>query len=313
VAAVVVILYTCTGGLLADVVTDLVQGVVIIIGLAVILVALLVHPVVDVGAAWTSIPAEKFRIVPAGASSWAVADLWLMTVCGSAVAQEIMARALAGSSASVARRSAIYGGGVYLVVGLVPGFLGLVGAQIMPGLADPEHLLPEMAERFLPPFAHILFLGALVSAILSTVDSTLLAAASLTSHNVIVSFRPETSDQVRLRLARLGVVVFGVIAYGLALGSESIFELVQLTNGFGSSGIFVLLVFGLFSGWGGPRTAAATLAVGVGIWGVGTFVFELASPFLSSIAAALSVFLVGSWWERGSRGKPAAGATGASA
>jgi SSS family transporter len=299
IAAAVVIIYTCTGGLLADVMTDLIQGIAIVVGLLVILVVLAVHPGIDFAQAWRGLDASKFQFFGgAETSKWAMLELWMMTLCGSLVAQEVAARVLATRSASVARNSALMGGGLYLVVGLIPAFLGLVGSQFMPNLANPEQVLPRIAEKYLPTFLYVLFTGAIVSAILSTVDSTLLAASSLVSHNFIVSLKPDMSDGRKLLLARSGVVVFGVVAYALALGATSIFELVQQANGVGSSGVFIVMVFGLFTKFGGARAGLATLAVGLGVWTYGTYVGEWRCTYLVSLAASLITYVAVGAFER---------------
>ncbi|MEW6306298.1 MAG: sodium:solute symporter family protein [Verrucomicrobiota bacterium] len=308
IAAVVVIIYTCTGGLFADVVTDLIQGIAIIIGLVFVLAVLGMSPEVNLAQAWRNLDPAKFQFFNAEESRWVVLELWALTLCGSVVAQELVARVLACKTPQVARNSALIGGGMYLAIGLIPAFLGLVGTQLLPGLENPEHILPELAEKYLPTFVFILFTGALVSAILSTVDSTLLAASSLVSHNFIVSFKPGMSDKQKLLLARGGVVLFGVIAYVLALGAESIFELVQQANGVGSSGIFVILVFGLFSKFGGAKAGMATLIVGLGTWVYGTYMGEWECTYLISLASALVTYVAVGLWERRAGPLPAAGA-----
>lgn len=292
-AAAVVILYTCRGGLMADVVTDLIQGIAIVIGLVVLVAVLMANPEVHLIEAWQGIDASKFQLFGgAEKSKWAMLELWTLTLGGSLVAQEVAARVLGTKSPAVARNSTLLGGGMYLVIGLIPAFLGLVGTQLLPGLANPEHILPELAEKYLPTFFYILFTGALVSAILSTVDSTLLAASSLVSHNFIVSLRPDMPDARKLFLARAGVVVFGVAAYALALGADNIFELVQQANGIGSSGILVIMVFGLFCKFGGARAGLATLAVGLGVWIYGTYFGQWKCAYLFSLGAALATYVL---------------------
>ena len=299
IAAVVVILYTCTGGLLADVITDFIQGLAIVIGLFALLGVLAFSGEVSLVDTWNQLDPEKLRFFggPPG-SGWAQLELLTMAVCGSLVAQEVISRVLATRSPQVARRATLLGGGLYLVVGLIPAGLGLLGAQLLPDLADSEHVLTRMAEQYLPTVVYILFTGALVSAILSTVDSTLLAASALVSHNLVFSCRPQMSDRARLITARVGVVVFGLVAYALALGAESIFELVQQANGVGSAGIFVLMVFGLYSGLGGPRTGLATLIAGLVSWGYGTYIGDWACTYLISLGTALATFAAGAALER---------------
>ncbi len=293
IAAAVVIIYTCTGGLMADVMTDLIQGIAIVIGLIVLLAVLIWNPEVQLVEAWRGLDASKFHFFGgAEKSSWATLELWAMTLGGSLVAQELIARVLGTRSPAVARKSTLLGGGMYLVIGLIPAFLGLVGTRLLPGLANPEHILPELAQKYLPTFFYILFTGALVSAILSTVDSTLLAASSLVSHNFIVSLRPAMTEAKKLFLARAGVVVFGLAAYGLALGADNIFELVQQANGIGSSGILVVMVFGLFSRFGGVRAGGATLAVGLGLWVYGTYFGKWECNYLISLGASFATYLL---------------------
>jgi SSS family transporter len=302
IATGVVIAYTCTGGLLADVVTDFIQGLAIILGLGALLWSLANNANVDLAAAWRAVEPERFNLFGGEGGFWEKLDVWLTVILGSVVAQEIVARILGARSAAIGVRGAHLGGGLYLAVGLIPAFLGLVGPQLLPGLENSETFLPKLAETHLSPVLFVLFTGAIVSAILSTVDSTLLAASSLASHNLIVSFRPQMSDRQRLITARVGVAAFGLIACGFALGAETIFELVQQANGVGSAGIFVLMVGGLYAGkFGGARAGLATLAVGLGTWAWGTYIAEWTVTYLVSLACAAGTFVTVGWFEHRSR------------
>jgi SSS family transporter len=311
IATVVVIIYTCSGGLLADVMTDLIQGIAIIIGLGLLLLSLGMNPAINLAIAWQSVEPARFNLFGGEASVWQKADLWLNIIIGSLVAQELAARILGARSPDVAAKAATYGGMLYLTVGLIPALLGLLGPTLLPGLADPETFLPALAQKYLPPFLFMLFAGALVSAILSTVDSALLAASSLASHNFIVSFRPDLGDRQRLLLARGGVVLLGLVSALFAMSADSIFELVQHANGVGSAGIFALLVFGLYAGnFGGPRAGLATLAVGLVTWIHGTFFTDWSAPYLCSLVASLTTFVVAAKLERSTAAEEVAAGAG---
>jgi Na+/proline symporter len=108
----------------------------------------------------------------------------------------------------------------------------------------------------------VLFVGALISAILTTVDSALLAAGTLLSHNLLLRLRPGTSERTKVAVARASVATLGVVAYLLALRSTHISDLVELASAFASAGIFVALVFGLFTRIGGEISAFAAMATG---------------------------------------------------
>lgn len=289
VAAAVVIAYTIFGGLLADAWTDLVQGIALIVGLVVLFVSIWRG---TGGAPLADVPAERLAFFGGGDVPWlAVLEDWAIPICGSVLAAELVARVIAARSPEVAQRSSLLAGVGYLALGLIPVTIGLVGFAVVPGLDHPEQVLPLMAQRYLPTALYTLLAGALVSAILSTVDSALLVAASLVSHNLLVPLRPGMTEAQKVRTARAGVAAFGVLAYVLALFADGVYELVEEASAFGSAGIFVVLVFGLFSRLGGPRSALAALGAGIGVWVLGAYVFALPYPYLASLAAALAAYL----------------------
>jgi Na+/proline symporter len=212
-------------------------------------------------------------------------------VCGSLLAVEMLSRILGCRTAATARNATLIGAALYLTVGLIPVVIGLAGPMLAPDLEEPEQLIAVLAQQHLSTFVYVLFAGALISAILSTVDSCLLAAASLVSHNLILPLNPDLSERGKVRCARIGVVTFGVAAYVIALYAGGIYELVATASAFGSAGIFVVGMFGLFSRVGGARSAYAALIAGVGVWAAGEYVLAWPTPYIAALAAALLAYL----------------------
>jgi len=289
-AAGFVIIYTMAGGLLADVVTDFVQSIAVIVGLVILLVT--------IGGAHGGLPAIGAMIDPARVGlfssevSWLeTLEAWAVPVCGSLLAVEMLSRILGCRTAATARNATLIGAVLYLTIGSIPVFIGLAGPTLAPGLDEPEQLVAVLAQQHLSTFLYVLFAGALISAILSTVDSCLLAAASLVSHNLIVPLKPGLSERDKVWCARVGVVGFGIVAYVIALYAGGIYELVATASAFGSAGIFVVGMFGLFSRVGGPRSAYAALITGMGVWAVGEYVFVWTTPYVTALAAALLAYL----------------------
>jgi Na+/proline symporter len=285
-AAAVVILYTTAGGLLADAWTDLVQGSVLIVGLVVLFVVLLAGGQLDPLAA---LPAD--RLSPLGPDqTWLdLAEAVVPVVCSSLVAQELIARALGARSVTVARAAPMIAGGVYLLVGVIPVVVGLATIGGHAGV-EAEQVVMQVARLELPTLAYVVFAGALLSAILSTVDSALLVAGSLVAHNLVVPLRPGLDERGKLRVSRLAVGGFGVVAWALALTADSIYELVVQAAELGSAGIFVIVAFGLWSRRGGAASAIGALVVGAAGHLVGE-ALELRLPYLAALAGALVVFL----------------------
>jgi Na+/proline symporter len=171
----------------------------------------------------------------------------------------------------------------------------------MPGLAEPEQLLPQIAQKYLGTLPYIAFVGAIVSAILSTVASALLAAAAIAQHNLIVPLRPSLSPAARVRVARGCVIVAGVVAYVLARHTESVYGLVEQASAFGSAGFFTVGVIGLFTRFGNARAAYAALIAGSGAWLLGRYALDLPYAYLTSLAAALVAYALGALSERQAR------------
>jgi Na+/proline symporter len=294
-AAVFVVLYTVAGGLLADVVTDFIQGIAVIIGLALLLVAVTASSGGVTSFGELIDPARLGLFSPGENGLLGMIEAWAVPVCGSLLAVELLSRIMGCRSASTARNATLIGAAIYLCVGLIPVALGLAGPELVPGLEEPEQLIAILAQEHLTTFLYVLFAGALISAILSTVDSCLLAAGSLTSHNLILPLRPSLSEPAKVWTARGGVLFFGLVAYVIALGSTGILELVETASAFGSSGIFIVGMFGLFSRLGGARSAYAALVTGMVVWLAGELVLQVAAPYLLSLAAALLAYLGAAW------------------
>lgn len=293
IAAAVVVIYTTMGGLGADVINDSVQGIIIIVCLVIVFVTVLGSLDGGPASAFRQIdPARWNPISTGGKSIWAFLETWAVPICGSVVAQELVARVLAAKSPQVARRAGLMGAGLYLIIGLIPATLGLLGPVLLPDLKDPEQFLPTLMKQQLSPLLYVLFTGAILCAILSTVDSTLLAAAAVVSHNIIVPLRPALRDDAKLRISRICVVCGGVIACVLALSAESIYKLVSSASAFGGGGLFVLLLLGMFTRLGGARSGLAALIVSMAVWAWGNYIGQWESPFVASLAVAMLVFVV---------------------
>ncbi len=286
-SAGVVILYTAVGGLLADAVTDVLQGGTLTAGL--VILAITVFATGD--ASFASLAETSRSLAPFELTALEHAEAWAIPICGSVLAQEMVSRVIAARSPELARGAAFAAGGLYIGVGIIPVGLGLLGARLMPGLEDPEQILPRMALEHFPLWFYAIFAGALISAILSTVDSALLAAASLVSHNLIVPLHPNMADRTKLRFARAGVIVFGVLSWLLAVRAEGVYALIETAAAFASAGVLVCGTFGLFTRLGGARSASASLVVGAAVWSIGEWAELTRTPYLASLASAALAYL----------------------
>ena len=290
-AAAVVMIYTVSGGLKADVATDFIQGFALIAGLAVLGFAVVTH-LGGPAAAWARVAPAQLSFAVPGESGWARhLEPWLVPILGSVTAQEMASRVLACRDERVARRSALMAAVIYLGAGAIPVFLGLLGAGLLPGLADPEQVLPRLAQIHLPPIGVVLFTGALFSAILSTVDSNLLSASALVSHNVILRVWDVRDERMRLRISRLATLAAGLVAYALAFSRDSVYRLVEESSAFGGAGMFVAMTFGLLTPFGGRWAGLAAMLTGIGTQLVGTYLLGWRTPFTTSLIVSTIAYV----------------------
>src|SRR5690606_134606 len=87
IAFLFVVTYTLLGGLLGDIVIDVIQGAIVIGGLFLMLV--LIGMDSDLPALLAAQPAERFSLLAPGETGWERIDRWMIPVMGSLVAQEI--------------------------------------------------------------------------------------------------------------------------------------------------------------------------------------------------------------------------------
>jgi Na+/proline symporter len=91
---------------------------------------------------------------------------------------------------------------------------------------------------------------------------------------------------------RLTVLALSVVALVLALTSERIKDLVEVASAFGSAGVFVAAAFGLFSSFGGARSAFASVVTGGVVWALGRFALDWTAPYITALIASTVAYVV---------------------
>jgi Na+/proline symporter len=286
------------GGLFADSVTDVIQGLIVLVGL-IILGAIVAVDVGGISAGLARVEPERLALSSTEGGMLGTLETMAIPICGTIVAVELISRYLGARSASVAAKATVAGGVLYLAVGLVPVFLGLMGTHLLPDVPDPEQIVAKIAEAYLPGALYIVFIGAIISAILSVVHAALHAPAAQISHNIIEQLAPSRTDGGKLWAVRLTVMALTAVAALISLSSESIKELIETASAFGSAGVFVVALFALFTRVGGPLAAYVSVAAGVLVWAGGKYALGLSTPYLAGLLAALMGYLGAALLERG--------------
>jgi len=136
----------------------------------------------------------------------------------------------------------------------------------------------------------ILFFGSLLSAIMSTTSSAILAPASIVSENLVKPLaKHRYTDKQLLVLTKIAVLIFSAMATAMACLRSNIYELVSESSILSLVSLFVPLVTGLY--WKRASSAGAMIAM---LSGIVTWVFfEIYETSFPSLIPATLASLLG--------------------
>ncbi len=293
--AVVVLAYTTIGGMWAVAITDFVQVVIIAIGLVMLLTVVLI----DVGG-WSTIapqlPEHSFRMIPLEhtAERWLrYMRLWLIFGLADLTAQTLIQRIFAAKTERVAQNAFYLAGFGHLALGVIPVLLGIIASVTIPGLDDPETVIPRLAVEHLHPIAIAVFVGAMLAAIMSSADSALLATASIISVNLAPLFKKNLTDKQKLLVTRISIPVVGILAVYIALKVQLVLELMFDANSFILVCIIVPFIAGIWWKKANRTGALSAMAVGLLAWGGSEWFFpEMAGDVIGLVFALVTIIIV---------------------
>lgn len=292
ISAFVVTFYTYIGGMWAISITDFFQSIIIVVGLLALAILLAnkaggvtvilqeVHP-----STFRFLPRWDFKEVMLYLAAWSVLGL------GSLPSQDIFQRVMSSGSQKIAVRSCFIAAGLYLTVAMLPLFIGLCAKHLYPQSTggDAQLALPNMvlAHASLP--IQILFFGSLLSAIMSTTSSAILAPAAIFSENLIKPLsKGRLKDKQLLIITRMCVLGFAGVATLMACLRSNIYELVGESSVLSLVSLLAPMVLGLY--WKRANANGALLAMVLGTLTLAFFsFFDVGWPAL--LPATLVSFL----------------------
>lgn len=307
----VIILYTLMGGFRAVSWTDFFQGIIMVFAL-VLMPVLVLLKVGGYHAMLAGLAAADPNLVTVtgGKTGFAlfglVAGLFGIGL-GYPGQPHVLTRYMAASSGEKIRQTQVIAMVWGVLVFYGASFLGLAGRLLMPSLmrpgGDPEQLFPLLSKQMLPPLVAGVMLAAILSAIMSTVSSQLLVAASAVSRDLLEKvFGLAQTRRSSLLAGRLTVLALGLVAILVAVQNVRVvfWFVLYAWSGLGAAFGPVLLL-ALTTDRLTRRGAVAGILTGFVVtvlWKVtglsDRLVYELVPAFFLAGAAALAV----SWLDR---------------
>ncbi|NBY68438.1 MAG: sodium:solute symporter [Betaproteobacteria bacterium] len=306
IGVVSVLAYTLFGGMWSVAITDFMQMIILVVGLA----ALAVFAGNQAGGAdkvlALAVSQDLFKFLPEPNMKdilfFVAAAITMMF--GSIPQQDVFQRVMSANSLNAATKGPIIGGICYILFAFVPMFLVVSALIIMPEQAaqliqeDPQKVLPILVMTQMPFVMQVLFFGALLSAIKSCASATLLAPSVTFTENIWRQFFPHQGDKQSLLAMRVTVLVFSalVLLYAIQMQGSSIYEMVSGAYQVTLVGAFVPLLFGLY--WSKATTQGAIFSIALGLL---TWLLLLMTPAgeefpaqLAGVLASLAGMLIGS-------------------
>ena len=291
----VMTIYFSAGGLLGSAWVNTLQLLVMLGGFAVALPVVLSHAGGIAALTGAAVPAGFGDPMYSGGpgSGWT-----LLALTGPAflVSPGLIQKSWGGESERAVRTGVALNAVVLLAFAFVPVLLGMAARATIPGIADPNAVLPTVLTRLLPPWLGALALSAVFSTEVDTCDAILFMLSTSASKDFYKRFlRPDAPDATLLRVARWAAAVGGVVGVGLAIVLETVIGALTIFYSLLVVTLFVPVLGGIYMPRARAGAALAAIAAGV----ITLFVARalhgggvLFDPTLSGIIAAAAAFLV---------------------
>ena len=315
IGAATILAYTCAGGFLAVSWTDLFQGLLMLLALAIVAVTALQR----IGG-WHAMVAGMESVNPGlsdpflQSNGQALSAVGLVSLLGWGLGYfgqpHILARFMAIRSPALirdARRIAVSWSALSLGAALLIGFSAI--SCLPHGLtgAESEKVFIKMVQLFFHPVTAGICLAAILAAIMSTADSQLLVASSAVTEDLYKTlFNKSASDRELVYFGRAAVVFISLIALLLALDPQrKVLDLVSYAwAGFGAA-FGPVLILSLY--WNKLTVAGTVAGIAIGggtviIWSQlegGIYnIYELVPGFIFSLAAAWLMSLLSPYYKK---------------
>lgn len=259
--------YTIYGGLSAVVWSDLLQGVVLIIG-GVVVTVLAFSEIGGIGPFFEENADKLHMVLPSDHPEvpWTalLMGIWIPNLYYWGLNQFITQRTLGAKSLREGQKGLVFAASLKLIMPFIIVFPGIIAFQLYPEqiARSGDDAFPVLISNILPGFGFRgLLFAALFGAVMSSLDSMLNSCSTIFTIDVYRRFiRPDASQRRLMRVGRIATGVFVLLACLLAplpALVEGVFKYIQMFQGFISPGILGVFLMGLLV----PRaTSAAALA-----------------------------------------------------
>ena len=296
------VIYTAFGGFRASILNDAFQGLVMIIGAILLLVA-----IIYAGGGITNIVDRLNQIDPAlltpqGPDNFMdfpfMASFWVLVCFGVVGLPHTAVRCMAYKDSKAVHQGIIIGTAVVTVIMLTMHLSGALGRAIISDLTIPDQIVPTLIIKVLPPLAAGIFLAAPLSAIMSTINAQLLQVSSVIIKDLFLTMRPNTkfSDKMLTRISIIITFIFGGLLIVAAWNPPEMIIWLNLLAFGGLEAVFLWpLVLGLYWKKANSTGAFCSMLAGaisytlLAVYNIKIYAFH---PIVPSLLIGLVIFII---------------------
>jgi len=203
--------------------------------------------------------------------------------------------ALASKTTAVSRNGFVFAGLFSMLWFAVMIALGVVAKAVLPGSTGEDYVLLTLVKFTMPHAAYALLLVALVSIVVSSLDSLLNAGAVVFTQDIIRRFAAR-QDSAALIAGRYSTVVIAAVAAGMAVFVPSVIKGLLVCYNIWAPAILPALFLGLWIRH--PRPLAGLLSMAVGtvvaiLLQLETFVKTGVGAILPALICSLLAYALG--------------------
>ena len=288
--------YFTAGGLLGSAWVNTFQLVVMMAGFTLALPVLLETVGGLQGIAGPSVPVsfDEFTYSAGPGSGWTLLALTGPAfICSPGLIQKSW-----GARDERALRAGIALNAVALILfAFMPVLLGMVARTAIPGIEDPNAVLPTLLRQQLPAWLGALALAAIFSTEVDTSDAILFMISTSASQDLYKRLlNPQATDAQLLRVGRVTAVAGGASGVVLAILLETVIGALTIFYSLLVVTLFVPILGGLYTP--GARSPAALAAIGAGVLTMFVVRYGVAAeygwldPTLAGVVAAAMAFAI---------------------
>lgn len=289
----IVLFYTILGGMWSVTMTDIVQFVVMTIGIFVFMLPMSISSAGGWSQLSLQLPNTYFSL--SGIGSTQIFHYFLLFGLGMVVAQDIWQRVFTAKTIKIAQTGTVFAGIYSLLYGLAISVIGMCAFIVLPNLQVTQNAFASMATATLPVGILGFVLAGVISALMSTASGTLLASSTLITNDILKTyFFKNIKDKQFLILSRTVTSIIGIATIVFALWIQNVLVALDVAYAVLSGAVFVPVILGFF--WKKATAKAAfysiiassiTILTGLAIEGISS-----TNPILYGIATSVVVMVL---------------------